>query len=159
MSAKTNSIIRSVSMGVVLLYSGFLVYIQHSTAVMLSTAAHVHPCIVPEKGRRGRVGGRWRRKPCFSQWETKDALWKDKPYCSILFLLQTATRPNNMWTYCTSRNGVAGPVAEAHRLSILNKPKHELCRPEGGIFFSFWSLHKGSLFTLLGPHQLYDYLN
>ena len=36
----------SVSMGVVFLNSTFLVYIQQSTAVMLCTAAHVHPCRV-----------------------------------------------------------------------------------------------------------------
>lgn len=48
----------SVSMGVVFLYSSFLVYIQQSTAVMLCTAAHVHPCRVREKGKRGREGGR-----------------------------------------------------------------------------------------------------
>lgn len=45
----------SVSMGV-FLYSSFLVYIQQSTAVMLCTAAHVHPCRVREKGKRGREG-------------------------------------------------------------------------------------------------------
>ena len=48
----------SVSMGVVFLFSSFLVYTQQSTAVMLCIAAHVHPCRVREKGRRGRVGGR-----------------------------------------------------------------------------------------------------
>lgn len=42
----------SVSMGVVFLYSSFLVYIQQSTAVMLCTAAHVHPCREWEKGER-----------------------------------------------------------------------------------------------------------
>lgn len=34
----------SVSMGVACLYSSFLVYIQQSAAVMLCTAAHIHPC-------------------------------------------------------------------------------------------------------------------
>lgn len=48
----------SVSMGVVFLYSSFLVYIQQSTAVMLCTAAHVHPCRVREKGKREREGER-----------------------------------------------------------------------------------------------------
>lgn len=104
----------SVSMGVVFLYSSSRVYIQQSTAVMLCTAAHVHPCRVLEKGKREREGERkWeggrREKPLLSQWETNDTLWEDKPYCSMLFFLQTTTRPNNTSTYCTNPRRHASP--------------------------------------------------
>lgn len=100
----------SVSNGVVFLYSSFLVYIQQSTAVMLCTAAHVHPCRVREKGKRGREGSSGREveeKTLLSQWETNDTLWEDKPYCSMLFFLQTTTWPNN--TLCTNPRQHARP--------------------------------------------------
>lgn len=78
--------------------------------------------------RKERQSGREvEERTLLSQGETKDALWKDKPYCCVLFLLQTAPRPNNMWTYCTSRNDC----------TIPSQPEPELWRPEGGFLIVF----------------------
>lgn len=44
----------------------------------------------PNASERGREGERAvEEKALLSQSETKDALWEDKPYCSMLFFLQT----------------------------------------------------------------------